>query len=316
MTWARIDDSFIDHEKIVALDLHERWLLTASIILGNRLLALNPDRPGFLSDAQVRALARQQGCRAKAISGLVERGCWERAEGGIHIHDFEDYLDPDWRQKLEKRAQISEMKRRFGAAGGKASVEARRAAYGSAQPGTQPSKQTPKQTPKQPPKQNEAFASDGAADSPKQTPKHPQSPVPVPVRYGDIATPGVERESLSRERGVNVLEVAPTKLQEWLAGKRGQGQLSPEAYNRNDLMANAIVGRAAEMGMEEKRLFEVLDLLWEGSNPTDRPSSLRWFWTQFQDIAHEDLKTVGRPTSRINGLSSLAETLMGNKASS
>jgi hypothetical protein len=175
MTWARFDDSLNEHPKVAALNHEEFHLWASAIILASRQLYTLPEaEPGFLSAAQISALARQRGCRSRAIGGVVRQGLFEQLDdGGIQIHDFEDYLAPDWEAKRQRLQQLSKNRRVAGQKGGQQSVVARRAAFGTAQP-------------KQPPKQTSEFASGArqqvAEANAEANPKHPY---PYPYTRSD-----------------------------------------------------------------------------------------------------------------------------------
>jgi hypothetical protein len=221
MGWVRLDDGLNEHPKVAALNHEEFHLWASALILASRQLYAMPDaEPGYLTDSQIHALARQKLCQFRAIGGLVRQGLFEQLEGGIHLHDFEQYLAPDWASKRDRLREISEIRRRAGQKGGQASVEARLTLHGSAQP-----KQTPKQTGR--------FASSDHEAAPKQTPKQTSSkpeapvPVPVPVVVSNTRRLGVENDSSDQGPTAGAVERV---FEAWTqaTGRTGRTVLTPK----------------------------------------------------------------------------------------
>lgn len=89
MGWARLDDGFYDHPKVVGLSLDAIGLYALALTWAHRHMGA-AGAVGFVPVAQVTRLA---GSRAKrTAAALVESGLWEVSAGGWLIHDFEDYL--------------------------------------------------------------------------------------------------------------------------------------------------------------------------------------------------------------------------------
>jgi hypothetical protein len=111
MAWARLDDGFGDHQKV--LDLIDTlpelegaaaiglWTLALAYAHGTMRLAKTP---GFIPRSFARSRARVP---AQIGDRLVAVGLWETADGGWLIHDFDDYLPSD-----ELRAKRAEAGRR------------------------------------------------------------------------------------------------------------------------------------------------------------------------------------------------------------
>lgn len=102
MTWFRVDDSFADHPKVVALDdgpcradALALWLLS-----GSRVGRWNLD--GFISRVEVKRFA----FKPKAADELVRVGLWVAAEGGYRFHDWLD-RNPSREQVEEERAKTN-----------------------------------------------------------------------------------------------------------------------------------------------------------------------------------------------------------------
>src|SRR5437879_2331970 len=107
MVWARIEDQFADHPKVVAAGPLAAWLYVCGLTYSNRFLT-----DGFIPDGQVRKLADVPSPR-KLATTLVRVGLWEPAEGGFRIHDFFDY-NPSAEEVLAKRGDLSEKRAEAG----------------------------------------------------------------------------------------------------------------------------------------------------------------------------------------------------------
>lgn len=97
MGWARIDDAFDDHEKVLALlDLDEGvaaiglWALC--LTWAHRNTRKKGKTPGLLPSTLPRRFVGARGRELAAM--LVEAGMWDEVDDGWMIHDFADYL-PD-----------------------------------------------------------------------------------------------------------------------------------------------------------------------------------------------------------------------------
>ena len=92
MSWARIDDTFHDHPKVMGLDLAAvgLWTLALSWTNGHQ----NGGLPGHISEGLLVRLAGRKGAKLAVL--LENAGLWEACPdvGGWIIHDFEDYLAP------------------------------------------------------------------------------------------------------------------------------------------------------------------------------------------------------------------------------
>jgi hypothetical protein len=108
MPWAKIDDGFTDHPKVVAAGPLASWLFVCGLTYSARLLT-----DGFIPTGQVRKLADVDGAMELA-ERLVTVGLWERCEGGFRIHDYLDY-NPSKAQVLHTR----EVRAEAGSRGGK-----------------------------------------------------------------------------------------------------------------------------------------------------------------------------------------------------
>jgi hypothetical protein len=142
MTWARIDDQFRHHPKVVqagplGIALHVCGLSYTAEYLTD----------GFIPRGAVNTLCDFEGVWFRGyapgskddyawtvrevVADLVALGMWDEVEGGYQIHDYLDY-NPSREKVLAERAK----KQAAGKAGGKASAEAR--AQASAQAESKP----------------------------------------------------------------------------------------------------------------------------------------------------------------------------------
>lgn len=121
MAWARIDDGFPDHPKVIGLSLEAVGLWTLVLAWAHRHHQ-TVKNPGLVPDA---VLQRYAGRRAKRLaSELWSAGLFDNHDGfGWPIHDFCDYLPSP--ELLAARA-------RAGRAGGLAKAQNRRSALASA----------------------------------------------------------------------------------------------------------------------------------------------------------------------------------------
>jgi hypothetical protein len=96
MGWARIDDGFDDHPKVLALLDHDDGaaaigLWTLCLAWAHRNTRKKDKTPGLIPAGLPRRYLGQPGRDAAGL--LVQTGLWEAAEdGGWYIHDFGNYL--------------------------------------------------------------------------------------------------------------------------------------------------------------------------------------------------------------------------------
>ena len=92
MAWAKLDDGFHDHPKLIGLGLDAVGLYTLALTWAHRHLGASRGCPGHIP----RSLpARFAGAEGDDLAGQLERaGLWdvEPDLGGWTIHDFTDYL--------------------------------------------------------------------------------------------------------------------------------------------------------------------------------------------------------------------------------
>lgn len=95
MSWARIDDGFDDHPKVLALlecddGAAAIGLWTLCLTWAHRNTRKKGKVPGFLPASLPRRYLGVLGRDAAKL--LVEAGLWDAADGGWQIHDFGQYL--------------------------------------------------------------------------------------------------------------------------------------------------------------------------------------------------------------------------------
>lgn len=108
MTWARLDDSFYDHPKVLrvwgkcpaALGLHTRAMSWCA----------KHEQDGHLPTAIVASISPVQSDRDEQIETLIGEGMWHENGDGYVIHDYLDY-NPSRDQITEKRKRDRERKR-------------------------------------------------------------------------------------------------------------------------------------------------------------------------------------------------------------
>jgi hypothetical protein len=89
MTWARLDDRWHDHPKVVEAGLEAAglWVMCLTWAHANRRKSTTP---GYVPATVV---ARFAGTKALKLSKrLCDVGLLDRADGGWLVHDFADYL--------------------------------------------------------------------------------------------------------------------------------------------------------------------------------------------------------------------------------
>lgn len=82
MSWAKLDDNFPDHPKIVAAGPMAGWLYVCGLCFCNRFTT-----DGFIPETQVRRLVDLPNTDELA-DRLIDVGLWEQAKGGYQVHDY------------------------------------------------------------------------------------------------------------------------------------------------------------------------------------------------------------------------------------
>jgi hypothetical protein len=188
VSWARIDDGFHDHRKVVDLDLAAVGLWTLCLTWAHKARKTAPT-PGLVPKSVVRRFA---GARAKKLSGeLVAAGLWdEETPGGWPIHDFDAFL-PRYDSEQAKAA---------GSAGGKARAAKQTASKPLGDPLTE-------------------SQADRLADSSTRASAR-RNPVPVPGPEEPTGSPRFDPESLvTRENDSPAIQV----VKRWARASRQAG---------------------------------------------------------------------------------------------
>jgi uncharacterized phage protein (TIGR02220 family) len=96
MSWAKLDDGFYDHPKVLRAGLEAAGLFCLALSYSSR-----HSTDGALEGAVLERLS----CgRADLVARLVEVGLFDAAESGVEIHDFLTY-NPSSREVAKRRKQ-------------------------------------------------------------------------------------------------------------------------------------------------------------------------------------------------------------------
>ena len=85
MPWARLDDAFYTHRKVLDVSPSARWLYVAALCYCNQNLT-----DGVLSVAAAESVGMIRQPRS-AIAELVKAGLWQRHPDGYEVHDYLKY---------------------------------------------------------------------------------------------------------------------------------------------------------------------------------------------------------------------------------
>jgi hypothetical protein len=105
MPWAKLDDGFTDHPKVMAAGPMASWLFVCGVTYSARMLT-----DGFIPVTQVRKLADLDNAIALA-ERLVEVGLWERCRDGFRIHDYLEYQPSAEKVRADRKAAQERMQR-------------------------------------------------------------------------------------------------------------------------------------------------------------------------------------------------------------
>lgn len=182
MSWARVDDSWWCHRKVLGLDLASRglWISTLSWSCQHRTADVPTALLGMLGADDVHA------------GQLVAAGLWIETDGGWRIHDWDAYQD---RTLSEKRADAG---RKGGRRSGqnRSKVEATSADPAPSDPTeTGPDLHEPEANGKQP-----ELASPSKPQANGQAGTRPVPTRPVPTRPEPITSPAGDGDSTALTR--------------------------------------------------------------------------------------------------------------------
>ena len=106
MSWLRIDDGFVEHERIDPLTDRSFRLHVAALCHCARNLT-----DGYVSDKNVKVLrVRANNATAKHVAELVDAGVWVPVEDGYVIRDYLDYNPPADKVREERRRAAERMR--------------------------------------------------------------------------------------------------------------------------------------------------------------------------------------------------------------
>ena len=183
MTWLRIDDGFEEHSKVEPLsnEAHRLWMRAACWCKKAENIHTN----GFVPEAMLETIARRTASKKQLlklaeelvnsrIGGTKEHGLWEPRPNGWQFHDWATYQPPPEQPETLSRSEAAKV-------AGKASAEARRKQFGSAQPKPVPN-ESPNDAPNDSGDVRESFAERRSeeTDRASRTTIEPPDPDPVP----------------------------------------------------------------------------------------------------------------------------------------
>jgi len=271
MAWARLDDGFGDHQKV--LDLIDTlpelegaaaiglWTLALAYAHGTMRLAKTP---GFIPRSFARSRARVP---AQIGDRLVAVGLWETADGGWLIHDFDDYLPSE-----ELRAKRAEAGRR----GARARWEKESAGQGDVVPHV--NGETPGGDSNLP---SVAIMANG-----KSCPE----PEPEPIKKTSSSSPSRKRSAKSQESD------HPLFAEFWKAYPRREGKgKAREAFNRvveNGTQPEILVSAAARYASHHFRAKTEQKYI---AHPTTWLNQERWEDDYVGDVAAQDVAPPPMP---------------------
>jgi len=114
MTYARVDDQFTEHPKVLEIGPLGEALWLRGLLYASRNLT-----DGFVPMAFLRRMGDMDALQQ--VPHLIAAGLWHECEGGYRIHDYDD-----WQRTKADIDAIAEVRAQAGRVGGIASGEARR----------------------------------------------------------------------------------------------------------------------------------------------------------------------------------------------
>jgi len=117
MSWFRVDDAFIQHPKLEALELNPRqWAYCMAVWIAAGCYAASNNTDGYISSQRLKRLTPLGAKATTAAKRLVEAGLWRAETGGFSFHDWSDYnptkseLEASRRSSLERQRRWREKK--------------------------------------------------------------------------------------------------------------------------------------------------------------------------------------------------------------
>lgn len=102
MTWAKLDDQFFSHPKVIDLSKDAKLVFLAGLTYCAGQLT-----DGLISPGGLRMIAAQVDAPRSVADELTAAGLWEAVDGGYHVHDYLEYnpTGHEVRAKREARAE-------------------------------------------------------------------------------------------------------------------------------------------------------------------------------------------------------------------
>ena len=181
MNWAKVDDGFLDHPKVLVAGEE-----AANLYLRGLIWCCKHLTDGAIPREALRTLSSRRDAGALAVK-LVSAGLWEAAPDGWRVHDFHDH-NPSAAEVKARRSELSAKRAEAGKRGGIRSGQVRGGEPNGKQTGSKG--------------QANAEASAEATGSPV-----PSRPVPYPAFEEKSNTPTREATPDDAPRGVPAEEV-------------------------------------------------------------------------------------------------------------
>jgi hypothetical protein len=181
VNWAKVDDGFLDHPKVLVAGEE-----AANLYLRGLIWCCKHLTDGAIPREALRALSSRRDAGALAVK-LVSAGLWEAAPDGWRVHDFHDH-NPSAAEVKARRSELSAKRAEAGKRGGIRSGQVRGVEANGKQTGSKG--------------QANAEASAEATGSPV-----PSRPVPYPAFEEKDNTPTREAPQDNAPRGVPAEEV-------------------------------------------------------------------------------------------------------------
>lgn len=105
MGWAKFDDGFTEHPKVVAAGPWGELLAMRGVIYAARY-----ETDGFIPSGQLPRLSVGIPAVKRRVSELISVGLWEETDGGWLIHDFLDYHPSKAEREEERQAARERMR--------------------------------------------------------------------------------------------------------------------------------------------------------------------------------------------------------------
>lgn len=105
MAWAKLDDQFVEHPRIVALTDKAFRLHVAGLCHAARKLT-----DGHLSPTDTKVVLAQVSASKRQVNELLREGVWEPNSTGYVIRDYLDYNPPAIEVKEKRKAEAERLR--------------------------------------------------------------------------------------------------------------------------------------------------------------------------------------------------------------